>query len=167
MEQAYYEIPNMRFLPILLVLLSTPASGWAHDVKLTCKQVGDRVEVNAFYDDRTDAGGAEIKVENADKKVIAKGITDAQGFWSFPAPGEGAYMVHVDAGFGHLAHTELIIGTSTPDGPTREEMTRTPWGKIAIGLIVIAAMSAAFLLASRLRKGGKATINEPRPRGGG
>lgn len=160
-----------RFLPYwtmaLLFFPFAPMNAFAHGLGVDCRVRGRVVEVEAFYDDGTDAVKAKVKVVNDKEEEIAAGVTDDKGKWSFPAPKAGKYVVHVDAGAGHRAKKEIEVTTegATPEetkpaaeptitssGPTREEFTQTPWLKLAIGLTVIGGCCGAFVIATRLRK---------------
>ncbi len=155
MEELSHGAPTMRCLPALSILFFIPSWAFAHNVGVDCKLNGDKVEVEAFYDDDTAAAKAKVRVENAKEEVIASGVTDAKGKWSFAAPPPGKYVVFLDAGAGHRAQKELDLEETIRVGPTRDDFTRTPWRKIAIGLITIGGLGGAFLLASLLRKNGK------------
>lgn len=177
-------LPASLSLAIVMLLLA-PAWARAHAIGLDCTLRGDKVEVEAYYDDGSNAARAKIEVASADGKIVAQGTTDARGQWVFATPAAGKYEVRVDAGAGHRAKRAITIpaatgapGTTEPakavpapagaippvltaeptvvpisDGPTRDDFTRTPWLKIAIGLAVIGSCCGAFLLASLLRRG--------------
>jgi nickel transport protein len=170
MEGLSHEYPIMRGLPSLVLsalLLSALMPSWvlAHNVGVACKLRGDKVEVEAFYDDDTPAQKAKVQVKDGKDEIIASGVTDEKGNWNFAAPTPGKYVVHLDAGAGHRARADLVVPaqneSATPDetiseGPTRAEFTSAPWLKVAIGLIVIGGLCGAFLIASMMRKNGQA-----------
>jgi hypothetical protein len=141
------------FLPVLAAILLLPASALAHAIGVTCTIRGDKVEVEAFYDDDMPAHKAKVQVVNAKEEVIANGIADKDGIWSFVTPTPGTYEIRVDAGAGHRAKKTLHIpGMPTTEEetpiptepePTREQMTRTPWWRIGLGLLIIVVGSAA------------------------
>ena len=157
-------MPRLSLMLALIMLALLPASTYAHNVRVECKIRGDKVEAEAYYDDGTEAAKAKVQVINAEGVEVASGVTDDMGRWSFALPAPGKYVLHLDAGAGHRAKTDLTvpiasqdIGTTKPpetisEGPPREEFTRTPWLKVAIGLIVIGGLSGAFLLASWMKK---------------
>src|SRR5260221_312776 len=152
------------FLALLLTTL-VPASAFAHALHVARpKLVGDKVLIEAFFTDGTEAAKSKVQVFSAEDKVIASGDTDDKGKWMFPAPAPGKYLVEVNAGAGHRArhpfnmpdpagHSKAAESPSTPDKPatppakgvtisegsSKEESTSTPWLKIAIGLTVIGA----------------------------
>ena len=163
----------MRTMPIAVgLLLILPASGFAHALHIACTVNDDKVAVEAFYDDDTPAPKAKIQVVNDQGEVIDKGEADERGLWSFKRPAPGRYEVRADAGAGHRAKRTIQIGMAASASvdsdstkrqtievkesisaePTREELTATPWLKIAIGLVVIVALGGAFLVASACRR---------------
>jgi hypothetical protein len=146
---------------VLAVWLATGRRAAAHALGAECKLVGDRVEVEAFYDDDTPAREARVSVRDGHKQAIAEGRTDSQGRWSFARPAAGTYEVVVEAGGGHRAQVQITIpeadaGTpAAPEtistGPTREEFTRFPWPKVALGLAAIGVFSLALWVVRRRR----------------
>jgi hypothetical protein len=140
----------------------------AHALLVDCNMRNGKVEVEAFYDDDTPAPKARVKVINADEQMVAGGFTDQNGSWSFAMPAPGKYVVVVDAGAGHRKEKSIEVPARPDesiapkdeapigDGPKRDELTRIPWLKIAIGLVIIGGLSGAFLLASIMRKNAKA-----------
>ena len=159
------------FLSALLAIGTSaflPNLAAAHALLVDCNMRNGKVEVEAFYDDDTPAPKARVKVINADEQMVAGGVTDQNGSWSFAMPAPGKYVVVVDAGAGHRKEKSIEVparpdesvppNDETPigDGPKRDELTRIPWLKIAIGLVIIGGLSGAFLLASIMRKNAKA-----------
>lgn len=141
-----------------------------HGLHATATLKGDRVRVEAFFDDDTPAGGAAIKVTAADGAVAAEGRADESGVWSFARPVPGKYTVVVDGGDGHRKKVSLTIPTDaelkqsareqppgdaeiivTP-GPTRREITRFPWLRAGMGLAAIGCLAAVLWLATRRRE---------------
>jgi hypothetical protein len=146
----------------------------AHGVGARCKLNGNRVEVEAYFDDDTEAAESKVRVEDGRKQVIAEGIADTAGRWSFPRPAAGSYVVMVDAGAGHRAQVRVTIPQAEPsspaadecccctepsslaspspslvsEGPDRGEFTTCPWLKLGIGVGVLGGLGLAFL-ASR------------------
>src|SRR5438067_1194458 len=102
---------------------------------------GDRVEVEAFYDDDTPARNARVTVTDAAGNKIAEGLTDAQGRWSFSKPATGTITVIADAGAGHRYQADFDIPPNPPTaaptdddqpirtGPSRAELTAIPWAR--------------------------------------
>lgn len=158
---------DARFLLALGLLLCCVDSVRAHGIGADCRLRGDKVEVEAYFDDDSPAANARVTVWDGAKREIASGRTDAKGNWSFPAPAPGAYEVIIDAGAGHRATRKLQLppekgetvasdpasNEATPlvsDGPTREEFTRFPWEMIALGLGLVAL--AGLLVRGLVRR---------------
>lgn len=140
-----------------LLILTAAGPARAHALGAECRLRGGRVEVEAYYDDDTPAGGATVRVLDEHKEEVASGRTDAQGRWTFPAPPPGQYAVVVDAGAGHRTTRTLTIpggaaAGTVSDGPPRAEFTRFPWGGLGIGLGLIAG--AVLLLRALARRKG-------------
>ena len=149
-------------------LLLGSACADAHAVGVDCFLRGDKVEVEAYYDDDTPARKARVEIVSARADVLVAGMTDDNGRWSCAAPAPGQYEVRIDAGAGHRAKSTITIpgrtespapGTSPEaqetrisNEPSRAEFTEVPWLKAAIGLVVIGGCAGAFLLASFLRR---------------
>ena len=152
-----------RTTAALLALGTTPAYAWAHALGAECILRGDRVHVEAYFENDTPAQQALVRVLDSEEQEVAKGHTDTKGLWSSAAPPPGRYQVIIDAGAGHrVVHTMTIprrVGTGqtaetssaqVSETPTREEFTSFPWLKILLGVGTIAALAAAFLLSRRL-----------------
>ena len=146
----------MRFALPLAILLLLPLAASAHAIGVDARIVGDRVRVEAYFDDDTPARGAKVEVLDGELLVVAEGRTDEKGHWTFAKPKPGKYTVRVDAGDGHAAKTTIAIAgeveesKSLSDGPSRESFTG--WQRLActgVGLAVIAGLTAALRLARR------------------
>jgi hypothetical protein len=162
------------FAPVALaLLLLAPGRVLAHAIGLECVLKGERVEVEAYYDDDTPARQAQVRVLDGATHTLTQGRTDDDGRWSFATPPAGQYLVIVDAGAGHRAERKVIVparpslpapATRSPEpiaatvseGPGRAEFTGYPWAKVLIGLVVIGGLSGAFLLVSYLKRTGAA-----------
>ncbi len=148
-----------------------PTTAQAHALGVAYAIKGENVEIEAFYDDDSAASKAKVIVVNVKDELIANGITDKTGKWSFATPVPGKYEIRVDAGAGHRAVKTLTIPGVAPNAPppkvaeitdpenadseSRSERTRTPWQKIGIGLSVIALGSCALTLGLAIRRQGK------------
>jgi hypothetical protein len=153
-----------RLLLGMLLLLASGGQAFGHAIGAQARIRGGQVEVEAYFDDDTPAGQARVTVRNRARWTIAEGRTDERGVWAFPAPTPGPYEFRVDAGTGHrTAWIAFTVETAASDGvereatapasegPTREEFTRVPWLRIALGLsgIVLAAVVGRWLLRGR------------------
>jgi nickel transport protein len=142
-------------LAALLLVLAAAGPAHAHALGASATLRGDRVEIEAYYSDDTPAREARVSVHDSADKVIAEGRTDDRGRWTFAAPPPGRYTVIVDAGAGHRKSVSVTIPNQTIDGqaigegPPREEFTRFPWERVAIGLAIIAALAIGWLVVRR------------------
>jgi hypothetical protein len=147
----------------LIALPALPLVADAHNIGVECKLKGQRVHVAAFYDDDTPGSKAKVTVLDAADKVVAIGVTDANGEWSFTAPAAGQYEVRIDAGAGHRAKQTIVVPPGIEDGepsesstisagPSRAELTSFPWLKVAIGLTAIGALGGGYLVARLLQR---------------
>jgi formylmethanofuran dehydrogenase subunit E len=106
----------------LLGCLATARPVLAHHLGADCKVKDGKVEVEAFYDDDTQAKDAKVKLLDNEQKVVAEGRTDNKGRWSCPVPKPGMYVVLVDAGPGHSV--EVKVAVPTEKGAVDECLTR-------------------------------------------
>jgi hypothetical protein len=147
-----------QFLPsiVLLLLYSTPIH--AHKMLLSCTLKADRVLVEVFYDDDTPAQEAEVRLGADEQNVIASGKTDERGNWFCAIPAAGTYQVWATS-TGHKAKGEIVVPASgsqakanhSPSSePTREEQTRVPWDRLAIGLGIVTGLLLVWYFTRRL-----------------
>ncbi len=150
-----------QILLALLAFAAAPALACAHGLGVDWKLRDNQVEVEAFYDDDTPAIKAKVQVVGIDDKVVASGVTDTEGKWTFAAPSSGKYEIRVDAGAGHRAKKALVVpprdsedpAPPVADGQTRAEFTRIPWLNIMLGMALIAVLAiAGIALLPLLRK---------------
>lgn len=144
-------------LPVLAltVLLTGSGPAFAHRLHVVAKVTGEQLRVEAFYDDDTPAQEAKVMVHLGDQ-LIAEGRTDERGVWTCPRPAPGAYTVRADSA-GHAAKETLAVPEPDPEPDTepasasneRSERTRTPWGRLVIGLAVIGGLWAAWAISRR------------------
>ena len=86
----------------------------AHHLGAECTLRGNKVEVEAFFDDNTPARNAKVSVLDAANQEVAHGRTDEKGHWAFSAA-SGRYQVLVDAGDGHAAKVAITIPAKPPE----------------------------------------------------
>lgn len=151
---------SRTLLPGLLTLLLLTGTADAHSVGGEARLRDGKVQVEGYFEDDTAATGAKVHVEDAAGKPVAEGRLDDKGRWSFPAPAPGRYRVIIDAGGGHRTRLSVRIpasasppapsreapGEEAPvvsEGATREEHTHVPWGRLGIGLALIAVLAVA------------------------
>jgi hypothetical protein len=127
---------------------------------LSCKLVGNIVRVEAYFSDDTPAIDALIVVRNDRQETVVQGRTDDRGVWTFARPAAGHYEVAVDAGAGHRAKQQLAVPQlpaepenreiAAGDGPPRDEFTRVPWLRLALGLTLILLLAAGWRSRARI-----------------
>lgn len=130
----------------VVAFLAVPGVASAHGLGAEARLKDGRVVVAGYFDDDTPAANARVWAEDASQTKVAEGQTDSRGTWSFPAPAPGRYRVTVDAGSGHRATVTVTIPEAAAtkvddvvsDGATREEFTRFPWERVALGLGLLA-----------------------------
>jgi nickel transport protein len=130
----------IRWLILGSGLLFFSAAGFAHDVHLKPTIVGDRVRVEAFFEDDSPAAQAKVVVRLGDV-IVAEGETDAEGVWSFPAPPVGTYAITLDARDGHVKTVPLLLTSTAPPDQSRAVMTSTPWLKLSLGVAGLLLLS--------------------------
>lgn len=133
------------------ILFAAPAL--AHDLNFECTVQGDKLTVKAYFTDGARAAASNVKLIDANGKVLQSGVADDDGRWTCPRPPEGVYRVVVDAGQGHRKQHQVTVprdaeGTIT-DGPDEAEFTAFPWLKLGIGLAFFLALGLGAWLANR------------------
>jgi hypothetical protein len=145
-----------------------------HGLHAEARLKGERVTIEAYYDNDAPAQNAKVVVTTKQGAEVATGRTDEKGTFTFDRPKPGAYEVAVDDGEGHRAKIPIAIpsdprytdpppgpddgGVVVSAGPTRAEVTKLPWLRVVLGLGAIAAVSAALWLG--VRKGNGVTGND-------
>lgn len=169
----------IRFLTVTIGCVISASPACAHKLIVVATIKGERVRVEAFYDDDTPAQQAKVIIESDGKRVVAEGRTDERGLWSCPIPAPGEFTVRAES-TGHAAKDFFVIpepgGTpsapvvanqsvtaDTPaqpgaaresrdqSRPTREEMTGTPWLQIAIGFAIIGSLCVGAMILRKRR----------------
>lgn len=147
-----------RFATIIGLILLAPSGASAHAVGVDARLAGDRVRVEAYFDDDTPARDAQVTVFDADRRIVAEGRTDEKGIWTFTTPAPGKYGIALDAGDGHAAKTTITIPVqmlpNSPirtDGPSREEFT-SPFQRIVWTIVGLAAISGLTILVRLVRR---------------
>jgi len=149
--------PCRQMAVVAVFAVVFPGVASAHGLGVEAHLKDGRVVVGGFFDDDTAAVNARVWVEDAGQDKVAEGRTDSRGTWSFPAPAPGRYRVTVDAGSGHRTTVSIAIPEApstggagvVSDGATREEFTRFPWERVALGLALIALVAVGL---PRLRR---------------
>lgn len=103
-----------------LTFLLLPSLGHAHKVNIFAFVEGGIVKVEGYFADGKKAGNSDVSVYGAGDKLLFKGVTDADGSISFPAPQESTIKIVLNAGLGHQSTFELS-GLATAPAPKQEE----------------------------------------------
>jgi nickel transport protein len=91
------------------LLLSFPtAKTSAHAVFIYARPDGERICTESWFSKKNRVKGGEVRMENAQGKLLASGVTDDAGIACFPVPaGAGDLRFIVLAGQGHRAEFTL------------------------------------------------------------
>ena len=150
-----------RFALIWFALAASSAPAAAHGFTVEATSRGGDLRVVAGYDTGEPAEGAAVTVTAESGEVVALGMTDARGVWSGPLPPPGEYRVRADDGAGHGGRIAIVVTATGEVPPAPEPWPR--WAQIAIGLLVIAALTALARRLARARVAGDPPPTGPRP----
>ena len=149
-----------KFSFSIAVCLIAPALVFAHGLGAEAKLKDGKIHLEVYFDDDTPARDSRVEVTDDAGKKIAEGKTDERGLWNFALPPAGKYRVVVDAGEGHRAKLTIDVPASdsndakgVSEGPSRDEFTRMPWDRLAIGLAAIAVIGVALPWLLRRSRG--------------
>lgn len=149
----------------------------AHGLGAEARLLDGKVVIHVYFDDDTPSQGAKLSARDLEGRSVWEGRTDLEGKATFAAPPPGQYRVAIDAGAGHRTAIRFTIpdqaevtgsldrssrdGQIVSEGKTREEFTRWPLFRLAVGLAII---TLAFLALPRLVKNltsGKGSTSSP------
>lgn len=156
----------LRTIAATVVLLVCPMMASAHGMLMSDPKVtGGTVTVEVFYDDNTPGAGATMRVFNPANEVVQEGKSDDKGFWSFPAPPPGDYVIRAKTNDGHAAKADLHIPQPsdppvepTP-GRTRPDLTGPMrWVGVGAGLAVVTAAFGVWYWLGRRKRSGPPSI---------
>jgi nickel transport protein len=145
-------------LSAIVCSLSIATPAFAHKLIVDAAPNGDRLRVEAYYEDDTPADDAKVTVLQGET-VVAEGKTDDKGVWSCPLPPPGTYQVKV-LSVGHVGLKSVdVVGppsvTSDPrfdqalNPEQRAENTKTPWNRLGLGVGLILGLALAWWLIRR------------------
>lgn len=162
---------------VCLLWMSLAGPVRAHGLGAEARLLDGKVVIQVYFDDDTPSQGAKVSARDLEGRSVWEGRTDLEGKAIFAAPSPGLYRVAIDAGAGHRTGIRFTIpdqagetgsldrspgdGQIVSEGKTREEFTRLPLFRLAVGLAVIAL---AFLALPRLVKiltNGKGSTSSP------
>ena len=129
------------------VALLLPGAAHAHDLIAKVNPAADPIRVEAGYDDDTPAQAARVTVKDDTGTIVAGGVLDERGVWSFPKPGPGSYRVVVESA-GHRDEVKLTIHESEPPAVLSRLRLNKTLG-LVIGLTLILGGTVVFILLQR------------------
>ncbi len=152
----------LNCLIIATVMLSC-GTVHAHGANVFAWIDGDEVVVRAnFGSRRKPAVDCPVRVSGPDDAPLLELMTDARGECRFPIPQARELRIVVDAGPGHRCECRLNLADSVPRAlPGAAEFVEPDadepgiLGRATLGLGIIAALTAAGVLISRMRRGGR------------
>lgn len=107
-----------------LVLLGVAATTRADELEMFCTiSRGHIVEVRVHHEDQKPAQGVKVSlvaVGEKENKIIQVGKINADGEWSWPAPGPGNYEIVVDPGTGEKDITRIPVEVKPAALPSPE-----------------------------------------------
>ena len=137
---------------LALLALLAPATAEAHGIEIDSRLLPDgRFHVEVFYSDGRPARQAEIIVRDPSGNEVARGACDAEGIFEFPAPAGLDLEIEARHEGGHRAVHQIRAGQRGGETSSRPERGEIPYGKLAIGLVLIAALAAFLWWALRSR----------------
>ena len=147
---------RLSFLAVVCSFLAAN-SVFAHKLIVDAAPKGDRLRVEAYYEDDTPAEDAKVTVLQGET-VVAEGKTDERGVWSCPLPPPGEYEIKV-LSVGHVGRKPVtIVGPAVPsvagsdqavNPEQRAEDTKTPWNRLGLGVGLILGVALAWWLIRR------------------
>ena len=134
---------------VVACLLLTHSSAFAHKLLVTTRVEGNEVRVDVYYEDDSPADGAKMQLLQGEQ-LLAEGRANDEGKWAIPRPGAGLYVLRAEH-YGHVILEPVAIPAT--DDPAAGDKSREPTGaridRLAIGLVVIAALFVMYWLICR------------------
>lgn len=107
--------PNLPHLLLLVFLLLPSPALQAHLLKVFASAEGDRIQGSVYFAGGARASGAQIHVQTADGRVLARLTLDDQGAFSYQARVRADHVLVADSGDGHVARW-TVRAAELPDG---------------------------------------------------
>lgn len=104
---------NAALITAVLLLVMQPHLARAHKVSLFVFQENGAVYTEAYFVDGTPCRNAVITATDADGTVVAEGLTDDEGLFSFPCGLESDLTIAVRASMGH--GSEILLPAAEPE----------------------------------------------------
>lgn len=119
---------------ITLVLLSSAAISFAHELDVAVQLSAPAAILHATYANSDPASFAKIQVFTPAKQEFQAGNTDRRGYFGFVPEGPGEWHVIVDDEMGHRKDVAITVpdpftnGTPTPASPAGNRLERALLG---------------------------------------
>jgi len=145
----------MRFRLLFLVafvgLVGSPAAALAHAMRVVVEVTADEVRVEVKYDgaDHGGEGPTVTLFRLPGKEVVDKKPADKSGVAVFAKPAPGPYLVYAEDEF-HDATREIVVSDVEAK---YEDQPANRWLMIAVGVAVIATLTAGGWYFSRRKRG--------------
>lgn len=130
---------------LILLLLCIP-----HKLCARIDLQGDKLIVEAFYDNDIPAENAKVKLLQQ-QKTLAEATTDDRGMCSLAIPPAGDYLLDISAGGGHRTEVTFTIGAESvaEAGDSKSGVSSKRWWGATVGVLIIVI---ATVLGRRLLK---------------
>ncbi len=130
---------------LLLILLCIP-----HKLCAKIELQGDKLIVEAFYDNDIPAENAKVKLLQQ-QKTLAEATTDDKGLCTLTIPPAGDYLLDISAGGGHRTEVAFTIGAEAvaDAGDTKSGVSNKRWWGTTAGVLIIVI---ATVLGRRILK---------------
>lgn len=143
--------------------LLAPAPAEAHKLLIDYTPTEQGLFVEVFFPDGKPAKGADVRLMTPMGDLVEAAKTDDEGGYVFKLSEPADYVADGDDGMGHFAEVEIAAsvfsgiqldaGAATEKVASKIEKEALPTGKIALGILVIAALAGAAVFAGRKKSG--------------
>ncbi|MBI3772942.1 MAG: hypothetical protein HY272_09610 [Gammaproteobacteria bacterium] len=100
-KRVYRLFRHTVLVAVFGMVFATPAQ--AHKLNIFAFAESGKVLVDSYFVDGTKARDSKVNVFDSNGKSVTEGMTDKQGHFEFPIPGQFDLKITVDAGMGHRA----------------------------------------------------------------
>ncbi len=134
-------------LTTLICIFLIPLHVCAHKI-MAYWEVEETVHLSFYFPDRSPVKGASVVVKGVGGEVVAEGVTDKEGRFTFRAKGAPLYTAICEGGVGH--RTEVTIPLGARKGGEKEG--RMPLRELFSGLGYIIGLAGILMWAFSRRK---------------
>jgi len=136
-------------------MLVASTTALAHKMEIVAKIPAENpgiVRVIVGYDTDEPTEKATVTVLDVAGKVVAEGLTDATGLWTFPRPPTGSYTIRADDGAGHRTEVVLPIPESESELAEVQTEKRNRFLMACAGVVAIAVIFFVFGWLVKIRR---------------